>query len=186
MAIVKAIGQVSRGDIWWIDLGTNVGSVFNGIRPCVVLSNQVNNNHSTVFNVVPCSTKTSNISYHIPIFILALHRKCVVCPEQIVSVSKEQFQYFIESMSDMDLAVVEDGIKAQLGCVDLSVNKTRYKRYANWSERDKKDFLIDMNSAYIGHVLLKWHIKDEQYARDLRKRFLWEGTCDNGHNSRRV
>ena len=38
--------EVRRGDIFYADMGENVGSEQNGMRPVLVLQNDVGNEHS--------------------------------------------------------------------------------------------------------------------------------------------
>ena len=48
-----------RGDVYFVDLGDNIGSSKqSGLRPAVVVSNNKANRHSPVVTVVPMTTKT--------------------------------------------------------------------------------------------------------------------------------
>lgn len=50
--------KIIRGDILYADLGGQYqGSMQGGMRPVVVVSNNMANKHSTVITVVPLSTK---------------------------------------------------------------------------------------------------------------------------------
>lgn len=50
--------KIQRGDILYADLGVQYqGSMQGGMRPVVVVSNNMANRHSTVITVVPLSTK---------------------------------------------------------------------------------------------------------------------------------
>ena len=50
--------KIRRGDILYADLGGQYqGSMQGGMRPVVVVSNNMANKHSTVITVVPPSTK---------------------------------------------------------------------------------------------------------------------------------
>lgn len=51
--------KIRRGDILYADLGGQYqGSMQGGMRPVVVVSNNMANKHSTVITVVPPSTKS--------------------------------------------------------------------------------------------------------------------------------
>ena len=51
--------KIRRGDILYADLGGQYqGSMQGGMRPVVVVSNNMANKHSTVITVVPLSTKS--------------------------------------------------------------------------------------------------------------------------------
>ena len=45
--------KIKRGDIIIADLGQHETSIQSGIRPCVVMSNNMANRHSPVITVVP-------------------------------------------------------------------------------------------------------------------------------------
>lgn len=46
--------RYKRGDIWWVDLSneTEFGHVQSGKRPCLIVSNDKNNEHSPTLTVV--------------------------------------------------------------------------------------------------------------------------------------
>jgi hypothetical protein len=46
-----------RGEIWYVNFGCKKGSVQSGIRPCIIGSNPINNQYSTIRNVYPVSSK---------------------------------------------------------------------------------------------------------------------------------
>ena len=50
--------KIRRGDILYVDMGGQYeGSMQGGMRPVIVVSNNMANKHSTVITVVPLSTK---------------------------------------------------------------------------------------------------------------------------------
>ena len=48
---------VHRMEPWWAALPTVPGHVQHGTRPVVIVSNDLNNTHSPVVSVVPCTTQ---------------------------------------------------------------------------------------------------------------------------------
>lgn len=57
---------IVRGDIIYVDLGQHPGtSVQSGIRPCIVLSNNISNKHSTILNVFPLTTQIKEYPVHV-------------------------------------------------------------------------------------------------------------------------
>lgn len=51
---------VKRYDIVMVDLGTSIGSIQSGLRPCLIVQNDVGNLHSPTTIVMPLSTKIKN------------------------------------------------------------------------------------------------------------------------------
>lgn len=48
--------MIKRGQIYWVDLQTGVEHLNRGFRPCLVVSNDKCNEHSTVIQIVPLTT----------------------------------------------------------------------------------------------------------------------------------
>ena len=78
-----------RGELYYADLGTGIGSEQNGYRPVVVIQNDVGNKHSPTTIVAAISTqiKTKAKSYP-PIFMFlppaALHSLLLSCWNRFV------------------------------------------------------------------------------------------------------
>lgn len=43
----------TRGDIYWVDFGTGEGNEYCGIRPAVIIQNNIGNKHSNTLIVAP-------------------------------------------------------------------------------------------------------------------------------------
>lgn len=55
-----------RGDLVLVNLGQHKGlSVQSGIRPCVILSNNMSNQYSTILNVFPMTTQIKECPVHV-------------------------------------------------------------------------------------------------------------------------
>ena len=78
--------DIKRGDIIMCDLGLRSGSVQSGIRPCVVVSNDVGNTFSNVYIVVPLTTKFKS---DIPTHVKIAENSFALC-EQVTTVSEQQ------------------------------------------------------------------------------------------------
>ncbi len=85
--------KIKRGDIIIVDLGQHETSVQSGIRPCVVISNNMANKYSQVITVVPLISKIHKKEY-LPTHVFlngyrntALHRHGLALCEQITSVA---------------------------------------------------------------------------------------------------
>jgi len=58
--IQKSIENIHKGDVFYADLGENVGSEQNGIRPVLVIQNDLGNKFSPTLIVSPLTTKNKN------------------------------------------------------------------------------------------------------------------------------
>ena len=87
--------DIKRGDILYIDLGQHANSsVQSGMRPCIVMSNNVNNRYSTTLCVCPFSGKIKENPVHVkvkPSDVKGYFLKDSDClAEQITTVDKKQ------------------------------------------------------------------------------------------------
>lgn len=89
--------QIIRGDVIYVDLGQHPkSSIQSGIRPCVVVSNNINNKYSKVLSVCPCTSiiKKINVPTHIIIEPEQVkgyfERTSLLIVEQITAVSKNK------------------------------------------------------------------------------------------------
>ena len=117
--------KIRRGDILYADLGVQYqGSMQGGMRPVVVVSNNMANKHSTVLTVVPLSTKIykkRNLPTHV--FISAyktegLDQHSIALCEQVTALN---FDRIIEHMGRVDeetLGRITEGVQVQVGVFD--------------------------------------------------------------------
>lgn len=103
-----------RGDIYLVDLGTNVGSEQGGCRPVLVLQNNVGNRYAPTLIVAPISSrfwkKADQPTHCILDGIRKLNCPSVLLAEQIITVDKSRVMKCIgrvpfEKMDGVDRAV---------------------------------------------------------------------------------
>lgn len=113
-----------RGDIWFADLGSHPdSSVQGGIRPVIILSNDMGNAHADTVNIVPMTRhlKKPELPCH-----MELNPDCItdarqlldtsmVLAEQIMTVSKHALRSYAGHISDADaMNRIETAVIAQL------------------------------------------------------------------------
>lgn len=114
--------KIRRGDILYVDMGGQYqGSMQGGMRPVVVVSNNMANRHSTVITVVPLSTKINkkrNLPTHV--FVSAyrsegLNQHSIALCEQVTALD---YGRIIENMGKIDentLARITEAVQVQVG-----------------------------------------------------------------------
>ena len=107
--------MVRRGEIWWADLGDNIGSEPSYIRPVLVM--QANSINKSSFNTVVVVGITSNTDYSdIPGNVYLdksegiLPKDSVICVAHIESVDKTRFIEKVTELPDLYMDQVEYGI----------------------------------------------------------------------------
>lgn len=113
--------KIQRGDILYADLGVQYqGSMQGGMRPVVVVSNNRANKHSTVFTVVPLSTriyKKQNLLTHV--FVSAYrsegleHHSIALC-EQVTALNFDKIIENIGKVDEETLVRITEAVQVQV------------------------------------------------------------------------
>ena len=110
--------QIKRGDIFYADLSPVVGSEQGGIRPVLIIQNDVGNRHSPT---VICAAITSKMNKaklptHIEVDAVKYHlvKNSVVLLEQIRTIDKQRLKDFICHVDKKLMFQVEEALKISL------------------------------------------------------------------------
>lgn len=113
--------KIKRGDIVIADLGQHETSIQSGIRPCVVISNNMANRYSPVITVVPFTSKIQKKQY-LPthVFLHAYHNMGLNCKslalcEQITSVAFSDILEVAGRVSEGKMEEIGQAVKVQCG-----------------------------------------------------------------------
>lgn len=111
--------NIYRGDVYYCDLKGATGCEQQGIRPVVVIQNNIGNFFSKTIIVAPLTTKSKkNLPTHINITsIEQIKNISLLLLEQIRTVDKERLCEYVGSISKDELLKVENAIKISLGIV---------------------------------------------------------------------
>lgn len=110
--------QVKRGDIFYADLSPVIGSEQGGIRPVLIVQNNVGNYHSpTVIVAVLTSKSKKKLPTHIPITSDEgnLTMDSTVLLEQLRTIDKDRLKDYIGSISDKKMNEVNQAMLVSLG-----------------------------------------------------------------------
>lgn len=126
--------NVRRGDVYYIDLpGIKNTSLQTGDRTCVVVSNDMNNIHSSMITVVPTTTQSKkNIPTHVDIFGgngATKFNSTVLC-EQILTVPKSLITGYAGRVDDLSMKKIEKAIGIQTGTIKRERLDEEYIREA--------------------------------------------------------
>ena len=111
--------QIIRGDVYFADLSPVVGSEQGGLRPVLVVQNNVGNKYSPTIIVAAITSQLSKakIPTHIelPSHIYNLPKDSVVLLEQIRTIDKKRLNEKVCSLDDRKMKEVERAILVSLG-----------------------------------------------------------------------
>jgi len=114
-----------RGDIWFANLGSHVNtSVQGGIRPVVIISNNIGNAHAETVNIVPMTRhlKKLELPCHTTIYPASVSDiqqtldLSMVLAEQLTTISKHSLRSYAGHITDNSaMERIEKAVTAQLG-----------------------------------------------------------------------
>lgn len=109
--------NIKRGDIYFVDFDATIGSVQSGLRPVVVIQNNIGNKHSTTL-IVATITSKSKKKREMPTYIVVnvdgLAKESIIQLEQITTVDKQQILEFVGEIPIEIMEQVDKAIKISL------------------------------------------------------------------------
>jgi len=118
---------VKRGDIFYADLSPVVGSEQGGIRPVLVVQNDVGNKYSptVIAAAVTSQINKANMPTHIEIDAQSggLSKDSVILMEQIRTIDKERLRDKIGRLDDELMSQVDNAIAISFGLKQRDTNK---------------------------------------------------------------
>lgn len=110
---------VKRGDIYYADLSPVVGSEQGGIRPVLIIQNDMGNKYSpTVIAAAITSKKYKNpLPTHINVNAdgCGLQQDSVVLLEQVRTIDKKRLREHMGSLGDTEMSRINDALSVSFG-----------------------------------------------------------------------
>jgi mRNA interferase MazF len=110
---------VKRGDIFYADLSPVVGSEQGGIRPVIIVQNDIGNKYSPTVIVAAITSQINKakLPTHVEISSedYGLNKDSVVLLEQIRTLDKRRLKEKIGHMTDIDMRKVDDALLVSVG-----------------------------------------------------------------------
>ena len=111
--------QVRKGDIFFADLSPVVGSEQGGVRPVLVVKNDIGNRFSPTIIVAAVTSQTNKakLPTHVPISAEGngLSRDSVVLLEQLRTIDKKRLREHIGTVGTNVIDVVDEALSVSLG-----------------------------------------------------------------------
>lgn len=108
---------VTRGDVYFADLGDGNGSCQGRQRPVIIIQNDIGNKFSPTVIVAPM---TSQFKKYIPTHVWVgtenglLNKNSTVLCEQLLTVNKSQLKSYIGKLSPNTMTKINQGIMVSL------------------------------------------------------------------------
>lgn len=128
--MMKSNWVYRRGDIYCADLNPVVGSEQGGIRPVVVIQNDIGNKHSTTLIVAAVTTKIRKKEQMPTHYLIqnnpAFSEPSVVMLEQIRTIDKKRIEGYLGKATQTEMLGIDKALLASVAlqhfCSDLSKN----------------------------------------------------------------
>lgn len=108
---------IKRGDVFYADLDPIIGSEQGGVRPVLVVQNNVGNKYSPTVVVLPISSaKKTNMPTHIRICgAKMLSENSVILAEQIRTIDRNRLQSYVGSLGVEIMEKINESMKISIG-----------------------------------------------------------------------
>lgn len=115
--------EIKRGYIFYADLSPVVGSEQGGVRPVLVIQNNIGNKYSPTVIVAAITSQIDKAKLPTHIEISAkksnLEKNSVILLEQIRTIDKQRLQKKVTELDDDMMANVSEALKISLGLIDF-------------------------------------------------------------------
>lgn len=114
---------VKRGDVYYADLSPVIGSEQGGIRPVLIIQNNIGNKYSptVIVSAITSQINKAKLPTHIEISSqdFSLPKDSVVLLEQIRTIDKKRLKEKIGKFDVKLMSEVDDCLKISLGLIDF-------------------------------------------------------------------
>jgi mRNA interferase MazF len=117
---------VKKGDLFFADLSPVVGSEQGGVRPVLVVQNDVGNKYSPTIIVAAVTSQTkTKLPTHVRLEATqgGLSKDSVVLLEQLRTIDKQRLKERIGTLSESQLPDVEKALSVSLGIANSVENR---------------------------------------------------------------
>ncbi len=115
--------MIKRGEIYYADLSPVVGSEQGGIRPVLILQNDIGNRYSPTIIVAAITSKTGKTKLPTHIELEGerhgLPKDSVILLEQIRTIDKKRLKEKLGGLNTYAMNKVENGLRVSLGFAEL-------------------------------------------------------------------
>ena len=118
---------IRRGDVFYADLSPVVGCEQGGIRPVLIIQNNIGNRYSPTVIVVAITSKLKKeLPTHVEIGCMEpLQKNSVVLLEQIRTIDRIRLLEYIGSLSELRMISIDQALSLSLGLTTAKVIRAK-------------------------------------------------------------
>lgn len=107
--------DIKKGDIFYADLGDTIGCEQKGIRPVIIIQNNIGNKYSPTVIVAAITSSMRKTSLPVHIEIPSQESKLpfdsIILLEQVRTIDKSRLKYKISSLRPEFLKLIDEALK---------------------------------------------------------------------------
>lgn len=109
--------KIMRGEIYYADLSPVIGSEQGGLRPVLVLQNNVGNKHSptVIVAVITSRLGKAKLPTHVKLEVSYLAKDSMVLLEQIRTIDKSRLLEYVGHVTSDEMALIETALLVSIG-----------------------------------------------------------------------
>jgi mRNA interferase MazF len=106
--------SIKKGDVFWVNFDPTLGAEAKKIRPAVVVSNDINNEHSPIISIAPVTssmTRVYSFEVEIPAGTAKLTSRSKIMVNQTRAIDKVRLGQRLGHLPDALMAEVKEALK---------------------------------------------------------------------------
>ena len=115
--------EIKRGDLYYADLSPVVGSEQGGVRPVLIIQNDIGNKYSptVIIAAITSQINKAKLPTHIEISAneYGLNKDSIILLEQIRTIDKKRIREKIGCLDDNVMLKVDNGLQISLGLFNI-------------------------------------------------------------------
>ena len=126
----QAVRTVRRGDVYLADLNPAIGCEQGGIRPVLVLQNDIGNLYSptTIVAAVTAKQTKKSLPVHMHISTYMLRTDSTLLLEQIRTIDKCRLKGYLGSISSQQMQGIDHALKLSIGLIPPGATQKKNSR----------------------------------------------------------
>ena len=114
---------IKRGDVYYADLSPVIGSEQGGVRPVLIIQNDVGNKYSPTVIVAAITSRINKAKmpthFELSVKEIGLSKDSVVLLEQVRTIDKRRLREKIGQISTVNMVKINQALMISLGLVDI-------------------------------------------------------------------
>ena len=126
--------KVHRGDIYYVDFGNQPGSVVHGIRPAMIVQNDVGNRHAPTIIVAAITTEIKKTRQPTHVLLgsqFGLPQESMLMLEQLATIDKTMLENFVGAADAEFMKKVDRALSVSVGVRPIRISKGDAKANRN-------------------------------------------------------